>query len=74
MNQEILEDREDAREDHREERLEDHTVDSRKQLRDRLQSEVEAFLARGGQIQKLDPNITSDPPQKPTNNYCSRPI
>jgi hypothetical protein len=58
----------------REERLEDHTVDSRKKLREQLQSEVEAFLARGGKIQVVDANITADPPQKPTNNYCSRPI
>jgi hypothetical protein len=58
----------------REERLEDHTVDSRKKLREQLQSEVEAFLARGGKIQVVDTNITADPPQKPTNNYCSRPI
>ncbi|WP_439135914.1 hypothetical protein [Pseudomaricurvus sp.] len=69
MNQDVLEDRDD-----REERLEDHTVDSRKRLRDQLQSEVEAFLARGGQIQRVDPNTTSDPPQRPSNNYCSRPI
>ncbi|MBU3068528.1 hypothetical protein KOI40_01790 [Aestuariicella sp. G3-2] len=69
MNQDVLEDRDD-----REERLEDHTVDSRKKLREQLQSEVEAFLARGGQIQTVDPSTTSDPPQKPSNNYCSRPI
>lgn len=58
----------------KEERLEDHTVDSRRKLREQLQAEVEEFLARGGKIQQVEPNITADPPQKPTNNYCSRPI
>lgn len=58
----------------KEERLEDHTVDSRRKLREQLQAEVEEFLARGGKIQQVEANITADPPQKPTNNYCSRPI
>ena len=53
---------------------ESNTVDSRQKLRDQLQSEVEAFLAKGGKIQEVDAHVTADPPQKPTNNYCSRPI
>ncbi len=49
-------------------------LDSRQKLRAQLQSEVEAFLARGGVIQQVDSNVTADPPQKPGNNYGSRPI
>lgn len=86
MNQDVLEDiddQDDAEEVEveaveervlRDDRLEDHTVDSRRKLREQLQSEVEAFLARGGKIQQVEANITADPPQKPANNYCSRPI
>lgn len=66
MTQDVLEEKE--------ERLEDHTVGARKKLREQLQNEVEAFLARGGQIQQVDAHISADPPQKPINNYCSRPI
>lgn len=53
---------------------EDHTVGSRKQIREQLQSEIDAFLARGGTIEKVDSRVSADPPQKPANNYCSRPI
>ncbi len=53
---------------------EDHTVDSRNKVREQLQAEVEAFLAGGGVIQQVDAHVTADPPQKPTNNYTSRPI
>ena len=60
--------------DDKDERPENITVDSRQKLRDQLQSEVDAFLAKGGKIQEVDAHFTSDPPQKPTNNYCSRPI
>lgn len=84
MNQDVLEDiddQDDAEEVEvveervfKDERLEDHTVDSRRKLREQLQSEVEEFLARGGKIQQVEANITADPPQKPANNYCSRPI
>ena len=52
----------------------DESLGSRQKLRAQLQSEVEAFLARGGVIQQIDSNVTSDPPQKPGNNYGSRPI
>ena len=49
-------------------------VDCRKKVRDQLQSEVEAFLAKGGEIQKVDRNVSGDPPQKPENSYTSRSI
>ncbi|NIB39415.1 hypothetical protein HBA55_07450 [Pseudomaricurvus alkylphenolicus] len=56
------------------ERPEEHTVGARKKERDQLQAEIEAFLAKGGKIEKVDPHVTADPPQKPGNNYTSRPI
>ncbi|GAA5315197.1 MAG: hypothetical protein AseanaTS_04010 [Candidatus Pelagadaptatus aseana] len=50
------------------------SVDCRQKVRDKLQSEVEAFLAGGGKIQQIEKNISGDPPQRPGNNYTSRPI
>ncbi|ASP38161.1 hypothetical protein CHH28_05440 [Bacterioplanes sanyensis] len=47
---------------------------SREQLRKAMQSDVEAFLARGGKIQKIDNNVMADPPRKPQSSYGSRPI
>ncbi|MAZ87198.1 MAG: hypothetical protein CL693_06100 [Cellvibrionaceae bacterium] len=66
MNQDLVDDKS--------ERPEEHTVDARQKIREQLQSEVDAFLAKGGKIQEVDTHVTSDPPQKPGNNYCSRPI
>ncbi len=53
---------------------EEHTVDSRQKIRDQLQAQMDEFLSRGGTIQEVDAHVTADPPQKPGNNYCSRPI
>lgn len=47
---------------------------ARNKIRESLQSEIEAFLARGGKIQQVGDNVMSDPPKKPTSNYGSRPI
>jgi hypothetical protein len=43
-------------------------------IRTELQSQVELFIRGGGEIQEIEPNVMADPPQKPTNNYGSRPI
>ena len=32
------------------------------------------FLAQGGQIKEIPPDVTTDPPQKPVSNYGSKPI
>jgi hypothetical protein len=45
-----------------------------RKLRESLASDIEAFLARGGSIQKVDDNVMADPPKKPQSNYGSRPI
>lgn len=50
------------------------SIASRETLRNKVDSEVEAFLKAGGQINKIEPNVMADPPRKPTSNYGSRPI
>ena len=39
-----------------------------------ISEQVEAFLAAGGQINYVEPNVLADPPKKPTSNYGSQPI
>jgi len=53
---------------------EERTVASRQKLRDEMEQEIEAFLARGGKIAQIEPNVTADPPRKPDSEYGSRPI
>lgn len=50
------------------------SVKARNKVRDSMAADIEAFLARGGQIQQIDDNVMQDPPRKPTSNYGSRPI
>ena len=50
------------------------SIASRKKLRNKMDSDVEAFLKKGGTITKVEPNVMADPPRKPTSNYGSRPI
>ncbi len=57
-----------------EEMPEERTVASRQKLRDEMSKEIEEFLARGGKIDQIEPNVTADPPRKPDNDYGSRPI
>lgn len=42
--------------------------------RKRLQADVEAFLAAGGTINRIDSNVVSDPPKRPESNYGGQPI
>ncbi len=58
----------------RDEQAETRTVASRKRLREKMQSDVDAFLLRGGKILSVDTFVTADPPSKPTGDYGSRPI
>ncbi|WP_226668537.1 hypothetical protein [Microbulbifer aggregans] len=53
---------------------EERTVTSRQRARSELSSEVEAFLAGGGAINEIAPEVTADPPRKPQPKYGSRPI
>ena len=52
----------------------DRSVSSRAHVRNQLEDDIEAFLAKGGAIQRVDPHITADPPKKPSSSYGSRPI
>lgn len=46
----------------------------RNALRRQIESDVEAFLARGGKISEIPPNVVADPPRKPESNYGGQPI
>ncbi|MBR9909887.1 MAG: hypothetical protein GYB33_05980 [Gammaproteobacteria bacterium] len=54
--------------------VEDHTVASRQRIRNQLNAEIAEFLARGGKIQVLDPNVVAEPPQVPANDYNRLPL
>jgi hypothetical protein len=56
------------------EALEDFSIASRQRVRDELEDQVAAFLARGGRINEIPPNVTADPPKKPAPDYGGRPI
>ena len=46
---------------------------ARDEMRQSMEDDVAAFLARGGQITQVDDNVMADPPRKPQTNYGSRP-
>lgn len=50
------------------------TVSSKEAIRRQLEEEMERFLAQGGKVQEIAPDVTTDPPQKPVSNYGSKPI
>lgn len=56
------------------EALEDFSIASRQKVRDEIEDQIAAFLARGGKINEVAPNVTADPPKKPTPDYGGRPI
>jgi len=56
------------------EALEDFSIASRQKIRDELEDQVAAFLARGGKINEVPANVTADPPKKPNPDYGGRPI
>jgi len=56
------------------EALEDFSIASRQKIRDELEDQIAAFLARGGKINEVPANVTADPPKKPTPDYGGRPI
>lgn len=47
---------------------------SRDELRAQVASDVEAFLAAGGQVKEVERGKRSDPPKAPSSQYGSRPI
>lgn len=50
------------------------TPSAKEAVRRQLEEEMERFLASGGQIKEIPPDVTSEPPQKPTSSYGSKPI
>ena len=42
--------------------------------RQKLQSQIEEFLSRGGEIDKIEANVVVDPPKKPESNYGGQPL
>lgn len=50
------------------------SVEAKQRERDELARAMEEFLARGGKVQEVEPNVVADPPKKPDNKYGSRPI
>ena len=46
----------------------------RERARLKLEADIEAFLAGGGQIQAVDVNVMADPPKRPQSNYGGQPI
>ncbi len=56
------------------EAIEDFSIASRQKARDELEAQIAEFLSRGGKINQIDPNVTADPPKKPTSDYGGRPI
>lgn len=57
-----------------EEEAEGLSPSAKEDLRRELEDEVARFLAQGGRIQQIDPDVTADPPRKPESNYGSKPI
>lgn len=50
------------------------SLSSKENIRRQLEEDMKVFLAAGGNVQHVDPNVTADPPKKPVSNYGSRPI
>lgn len=70
----MKDDQSSARSKDTEDFAEERTLSSRHRARSQLTAEVEAFLARGGAISEVEPDVTADPPRKPQPKYGSRPI
>lgn len=58
----------------REEVAESRSVTSRKRLRSQVETDIQAFLNKGGEISEIAPDVTADPPKRPESNYGSRAI
>lgn len=50
------------------------TAAAKQNERDEINQQIEEFLASGGVIEEVPPNVMADPPQKPASNYGSQPI
>lgn len=50
------------------------SLEAKQREREALARAMEEFLARGGRVQEVEPNVVADPPKKPDSKYGSRPI
>ncbi|AJE23100.1 hypothetical protein E0E54_03865 [Azotobacter chroococcum] len=50
------------------------SIEAKQKDREALARAMEEFLARGGKVQEVEPNVVADPPKKPDSKYGSRPI
>ena len=50
------------------------TPKTNEELRAQMANEIEAFLAQGGSVEKIEKGRRVDIPKKPENKYGSRPI
>ena len=50
------------------------TINAKQNVRQQLDDDIEAFLAKGGAINEINANVTADPPIKPVSKYGGRPI
>lgn len=53
---------------------EDFGIVARQKLRDELNAQVEAFLARGGRINEVPSNFNSHRPQKPVSDFIDQAL
>ena len=51
-----------------------NTVNAKERIRSQLDSDIEAYLSKGGAITEVDVNVTADPPSKPVSKYGGRAI
>ena len=51
-----------------------NTLNAKERIRGQLDSDIEAFLSKGGSITEIEVNVTADPPTKPVSKYGGRPI
>lgn len=58
----------------RDESADQRNVVSRHRIRNQMEADIAAFLAQGGAINAIEPNVCADPPKKPSSAYGSRPI
>ncbi|TLX58714.1 hypothetical protein DN824_08975 [Stutzerimonas nosocomialis] len=50
------------------------SLEAKQKEREALERAMQEFLARGGKVQEVEPNVVADPPKKPDSKYGSRPI
>ena len=49
-------------------------IEARRHVREQLESDVEAFLRKGGKIVAVEEDLRADPPKKPESKYGTRSI